>query len=51
MQSIRNGYRGLSYLIDLNWDRIFSVTMLMVALALGAWLASQGATLPFIERI
>ena len=36
MQSIRNGYQGLSLLFDLNWDRIISTLALGLALLLGA---------------
>ncbi|MFP4275025.1 MAG: hypothetical protein ACLFRU_08365 [Paracoccaceae bacterium] len=40
MQAIKTGYRGLSLLVDLNWDRIIYVGALALALFLGAFLAS-----------
>ena len=51
MQSIRNSYRGLSLLVDLNWDRLISVGALAVALFLGAWLMKLLNYAPLIERI
>ncbi len=51
MQVIRNGYRGLSLLFDLNWDRIVSLVALTLALMLGAWMASQTGFFPVVERI
>ena len=51
MQIIRNGYQGLSLLVDLNSDRIISVIALALALVLGAWLASQAGVAPIVERI
>ena len=40
MQTIQNGYRGLSLLMSLNWDRLLYVATLATALAAGAWLGS-----------
>jgi len=38
MQTIKTSYRGLSLLVDLNWDRALCLGTMAVALALGAWL-------------
>ncbi|MDQ7071046.1 MAG: hypothetical protein Q9M48_09975 [Rhodobacterales bacterium] len=38
MQNIQNGYRGLSLLFDLNWDRIMYLFAIAVALTAGAYL-------------
>ena len=40
MQAIQSGYRGLSRLMDLNWDRLLSVGTIGLALGAGAWLGS-----------
>ncbi|WP_375227623.1 hypothetical protein [Roseobacter sp. S98] len=40
MQAIQSGYRGLSLLMDLNWDRFLYVGTIGLALGAGAWLAS-----------
>ncbi len=40
MQTMVNSYRGLSLLVDLNWDRIFSVGTIVVGLLAGAFLGS-----------
>ena len=42
MQTIQTGYRGLSLLMILNWDRALYAGTLALALALvaGAWLSS-----------
>ncbi len=40
MQTIKKSYRGLSLLVDLNWDRVLYLGTLAVALAAGAWLGS-----------
>lgn len=45
MQTLRNGYRGLSLLIDLNRDILVSAFALAMALAIGAWLLT-GAGYP-----
>ena len=36
MQTIKTSYRGLSLLVDLNWDRALYLGTMAVALALGA---------------
>ncbi|KKN34208.1 hypothetical protein LCGC14_0795920 [marine sediment metagenome] len=38
MQTIKTSYRGLSLLVDLNWDRALYLGTMAAALALGAWL-------------
>lgn len=38
MQTVMNGYKGVSLLINLNWDRIFSVGTIVVGLLAGAFL-------------
>jgi hypothetical protein len=40
MQTVMNGYRGLSLLIGLNWDRVFFVGTILVGLLAGAFLGS-----------
>ncbi|MFK7744009.1 MAG: hypothetical protein AB8B47_03055 [Roseobacter sp.] len=40
MQAMQNGYRGLSLLMDLNWDRALYITTVAVALGAGAWLGT-----------
>ena len=40
MQLVRNGYRGLSLLVWLNWDRIFTLGTIVVGLLAGAFLGS-----------
>ncbi|MEL6806846.1 MAG: hypothetical protein ABJ263_06620 [Tateyamaria sp.] len=40
MQTIQSGYRGLSLIMTLNWDRVLYVATLATALAAGAWLGS-----------
>jgi len=40
MEVLRNGYRGLSLLIDLNRDILVSAGALAMALMIGAWLLS-----------
>ncbi len=51
MQNIKSGYRGLSLLIDLNWDRMISAGALAVALMAGAWLISMIGYLPAVTHI
>jgi asparagine N-glycosylation enzyme membrane subunit Stt3 len=38
MEHIHQGYRGLSLLLNLNWDRLFFVGTLIVGLLAGAFL-------------
>ena len=40
MQTIQTGYRGLSLLVDLNWDRLLYVGTIAFALLLGAFVGS-----------
>ena len=40
MQTIQNGYRGLSLLVELNWDRALYVAAIPLSLGAGAWLLS-----------
>lgn len=40
MQTIQSSYRGLSLLMDLNWDRVLYIATIAVALAAGAFLGS-----------
>ncbi len=40
MQVISKGYRGLSVLVDLNWDRVLYFATIAVALAAGAFIGS-----------
>lgn len=41
MQTLNAGYRGLSYLIGLNWDRILFVGAILSALGFAAYLGSM----------
>ncbi|MEL6120886.1 MAG: hypothetical protein AAGL92_07980 [Pseudomonadota bacterium] len=40
MQHIANGYRGLSLLVDVNWDRLVYLGTIALALAAGAFVGS-----------
>lgn len=40
MQQIVSGYRGMSLLLNLNWDRILYLTTIAVALLLGGFLGA-----------
>lgn len=40
MQTIHNGYQGLSLLMDLNWDRALYVATIALALGAGAWVGT-----------
>ncbi len=40
MQLVMNGYKGLSLLVWLNWDRVFTVGTVVVGLLAGAFLGS-----------
>ncbi len=40
MQTIQSSYRGLSLLMELNWDRALYVGTIAVALAAGAYVGS-----------
>jgi hypothetical protein len=38
MQTVMNGYQGFSFLVGLNWDRLFSAGTILVGLMAGAFL-------------
>ena len=38
MQTVIQGYRGLTMLVGLNWDRIFTVVIVIAGLLAGAFL-------------
>jgi hypothetical protein len=40
MQVVMTGYRGLSLLVWLNWDRLFTVGTVVVGLLAGAFLGT-----------
>jgi len=40
MQHIVSGYRGLSLLVNLNWDRILYLATILVALLAGGFIGS-----------
>ncbi len=40
MQAIHNGYRGLSLLFDLNWDRLLYLATIAIALMMGAFIGT-----------
>ncbi len=40
MEHIQQGYRGLSLLMDLNWDRLFYVGTIVLALGAGAYMGT-----------
>lgn len=40
MQMVVDGYKGLSLLVWLNWDRVFSIGTVVVGLLAGAFLGS-----------
>ena len=40
MATLQAGYRGVSLLVDLNWDRLLYVATIAVALLLGAYVGS-----------
>jgi len=40
MQTFKHGYRGISLLVDLNWDRALYLGILSLALGLGAYIGS-----------
>jgi len=41
MQTIAAGYKGVSLLVNLNWDRLMYLATIGVALGLGAYIGSQ----------
>lgn len=40
MQAIQSSYRGLSLLMELNWDRALYIATIALALAAGAFVGS-----------
>jgi len=40
MQMIQNSYRGLSLLVEINWDRLLYLATIVGALSAGAYLGS-----------
>ena len=40
MQTIQSSYRGLSLLMELNWDRALYIATIALALAAGAFVGS-----------
>jgi hypothetical protein len=40
MQTIQSSYRGLSLLLQLNWDRALSAGLIVFALAAGAFVGT-----------
>jgi len=40
MQAIQNSYRGLSLLVDINWDRLLYIATIATALFAGAFFGS-----------
>ena len=40
MQTVMKGYKGLSLLVWLNWDRMFTVGTVLVGLLAGAFLGT-----------
>ncbi|WP_456390923.1 hypothetical protein [Profundibacter sp.] len=40
MQAIQNSYRGLSLLVNVNWDRLLYITTIATALLAGAFFGS-----------
>lgn len=40
MEMIENGYRGLSTVVNINWDRIVYPAMIFGALMAGAYIGS-----------
>lgn len=48
MQTLQNGYRGISLLIDLNRDVLISGFALGMALTIGAWLLSAYGYAPVV---
>lgn len=41
MQTIAAGYKGVSLLVNLNWDRLLYLATIGVALGLGAYIGSM----------
>ncbi len=50
MQSVMNGYRGVSLIVGLNWDRFFFFGTLIVGLLAGAFLGHAiSSTFPVMD--
>ena len=47
MQTFKTSYRGLSLLVDLNWDRALYFGFLIIALTAGAWIARNAVLSPY----
>ena len=40
MEQIQLGYRGLSLLMEINWDRLLYIATIAFALGAGAWIGT-----------
>jgi len=40
MDHIQQGYRGLSLLMEINWDRLLYIGTIAFALGAGAWIGT-----------
>lgn len=40
MEHIQQSYRGLSLLVDVNWDRLFYIGTIILALGAGSFIGS-----------
>lgn len=40
MQTLQQSYRGLSLVMELNWDRLLFLATIGFALAAGAWIGT-----------
>ena len=40
MQTIQAGYRSMSLLVHINWDRLLYIATIVFALFCGAWLGT-----------
>lgn len=40
MEHIQQGYRGLSLLMEINWDRLLYIGTIAFALGAGAWIGT-----------
>ncbi|MCR9127506.1 MAG: hypothetical protein NXH82_15455 [Rhodobacteraceae bacterium] len=40
MHTLQESYRGLSLVMELNWDRIIYLATIIIALGAGAWLGT-----------
>lgn len=50
MQLVIKGYRGLSLILWLNWDRLFFLGTIVVGLLAGAFLGNSFVATSFIDR-